>query len=104
MATYYISGIWQSGEHVTHVVIHAITANKTINTGQKLTRAQVINLINGGHSVYTMRWAYDGNHWNLGSAIVGIYPLNGVNYIRTHKDATEKDNLDNMLPMNSLGC
>ncbi len=103
MATYYISGIWMNGDHISKVVIHKLLPNKIIEHGEHMTRAQVVGLVNGQNSVYTMQWKYDGNHWTLGNAIVGLYPLNGINYIRTHKDATERDNLDNLIPLDSMG-
>lgn len=102
MSTFYISAIWQSEGHVTHVIIHSI-ADNTFSYGQKFTRQQVISLIQGGNNIYTAQWKYDGQHWTKGNAAVGIYPRNGVNYIRTHPDASEKDNLDNLISMPELG-
>lgn len=104
-ADYLISGIWFSGtgtsKYVSHVMLH-IDNGDSIATGLKKTKDEVISLITAKKTVMTIKWNYSSASWSSG-AIVGTEKVNGVEYLRTHKDASVSDNLDNLLQMLSFG-
>lgn len=104
MANYLISGIWKSthgtSEYVSYVALHEYTSTG-YNAGNKTSKDAVIKLIKAGHTVETMRWNYRTAGWEPG-AIVEYETRNGVEYLRTHKDATVTDNLDNMIDLDGL--
>jgi hypothetical protein len=90
----------QAGGHkfASHVLLHNDTG-EGVGSGTVRTKDEVIGLLDSGKTVKTMRWAYPS--WSEG-ALVQTITLEGVRYLRTHRDATTADNLDNMLPMDSL--
>jgi hypothetical protein len=65
------------------------------------TEADAIQLIKNGRTICTAVWNYTKGNWNKG-ADVGYVKDNGQEYLRSHKDNTVTDNLDNLLLMNAL--
>jgi hypothetical protein len=103
-ADYLISGVWfledENHKHVSHVNLHLDNDSK-VGSGKKTAKEDVIALIEKGNTVKTIRWIYQSRLWDQG-ALVDVYHLNRKNYLRTVPDASESDNLDNMLPMDNL--
>lgn len=103
-ADFLISGVWFSlfpHKHVSHVMLHTDN-DSTVSSGTKKTRQDVVNLIKAGKLVHTIKWNYASASWSDG-ARVEIINIGGVDYLRTHKDATTSDNLDNSIDMSSFG-
>jgi hypothetical protein len=88
----------ETGKHkyVSHISLHNDTGE---GVGTVRTKDEIIALLDNGKTVKTMRWVYPS--WSEG-ALVQTITLDGVRYLRTHRDAMTADNLDNMLPMDSL--
>jgi hypothetical protein len=103
MADYYISGVWKVSGKVTHVFLHATNGSKFDVQGIKRSEAYVINLIKTDKkTVYTLVYNYNNNNdWSEG-AKVNVIQEGNTEYLRTSADKTLKDNLDNMLPMNTF--
>ena len=103
-ADYLISGVWFStsgnSKRVTHVLLHK-DDEKDFEKGKKATEAEVIKLIDQGHSVVTVIWDYSKGLLKKG-ADVNYEKKGGEKILRTHKDRTVTDNLDNMLNMGWL--
>ncbi|TCC93690.1 DUF3892 domain-containing protein [Pedobacter frigiditerrae] len=101
---FYISGIWQTTHNgskiVSHVFLHANDADG-FNRGVKTSREEVVKLIEAGKIVMTLRWDYHTAAFKTG-AKVEIIEVGNIKYLRTHKDATVNDNLDNMIRMNAF--
>ena len=103
IADYLISGVWFSAngsKRVTHVLLHKDT-DSGFELGQKKTEAEVIKLIDAGYSVKTAIWNYKSAGLSEG-AEVGYEEKGTQKILRTHKDGTVTDNLDNMLNMGWL--
>ena len=103
MATYRISGVWFSEtpkRHISSVNLHSQYTDG-VGRGSKATKDYVVNLINTGNTVTTMQWNYATARWKFG-AVVEVITVNGVNYLRTVRDATVSDNLENMINMDWL--
>lgn len=99
-ADYLISGIWFSDtphKHVSHVMLHT-DSDTDITRGTKHTKNEVIALIKKKQTVRTMTWNYTSGGWR-GGALVGYESLASGEYLRTHKDATVTDNIDNLINM-----
>lgn len=101
-ADYLISGVWFSGgtKNVSHVQIH-VDNGDSIGPGQKRSSAEVIASIKAGRTFKTIVWNYSSGAFNPG-AEVGYVTEGGREYLRTHRDRTVTDNLDNMLNMDIL--
>jgi len=95
---YLISGVWKNSKDViTHVFLHEMSSDSTFKKGIKTLEADVIKLINNSKKViFTITWDYPD--WNWGA------PVDVVNssYLRTDRNKTAKDNLDNLIKMDSL--
>ena len=99
-ADFLISGVWFSDvphKHVSHVMLHE-DSETNFYKGRKKTRQEVVILIKSGKVVNTIKWNYSSASWSNG-ARVETMGIGGVDYLRTHKDATTSDNLDNSLSM-----
>ncbi len=105
-ADYLVSGVWfkeiGNSKYVSHVMLHEDLGDTVRIPGVKRTKDEVINLIKSNKAVYTIKWNYDSANWSKG-AQVGYERINGVDYLRTHPDASVTDNLDNLLRMVSFG-
>ena len=101
-ADYLISGVWfiPGTKIVGSVQVH-VDNGDSVGAGQKTTSAEVISAIKAGRSFKTIVWNYSSGAFNQG-ADVGYVTENGKQYLRTHRDGTVTDNLDNMLNMDTL--
>jgi len=101
-ADYLISGIWQTktanSTYISYVFLHVDTA-QGFQSGIKTSRTEVVRLLKAGKTIKTIQWNYANGTWNMG-ADVGHVTIGGVEYLRSHKDGTINDNLDNLIPMN----
>ena len=95
-ADYLISHVGKDSNGViTHVVLHTDHGNSVSGGGVK-TEAEVITLLKSGYTVKTIIWSYP--NWNVG-AEVGYVKGTQREFLRTDRDKTAKDNLDNMVPI-----
>jgi hypothetical protein len=95
-ADYLISHVNKNSSGViTHVVLHTDN-DESVDGGVVKTEAEVVALLKRGYTVKTIMWQYP--KWYEGAVVSYI---KGVNYdfLRTDRDKTAKDNLDNMIPM-----
>ena len=77
--------------HITHVEAHVDDNIGTSHPKKILTRAKVLEMIDDGYSVETVKWLY-GDTYEKGAKVIAI-PLNGNRYIKTESNETEEDNL-----------
>ena len=105
-ADYLISGIWftqiGNSKYVSHVMVHVDNGDTISTPGKKWTKDEAIAAIKNGKSFCTIRWNYNDAAWNIGAA-VEYERVGGVEYLRTRKDASSADNLDNLLRMTTFG-
>src|SRR5664279_194905 len=103
-ADYLISGVWfinsDSAKRVSHVQIHPDSENG-LGNGERKTEAEVIKLLKAGYTIKTIVWNYEKGTFNQG-ADVGFEKVGQNEYLRTHKDRTVTNNLDNMINMDWL--
>lgn len=92
-ADYLISHVRQNEGRITHVLLH-VDNGETVSSGTVKTVREVILLINSGKTVKTIIWAYP--KWNEGAVVTVV-----GDYLRTNRDNTAKDNLDNLIPLHS---
>lgn len=104
MATLYISGVWKSADKITHVMLHSVGVNNILSRGTKTSEQSVIDRINKPGSVdivYTIMWNYTDCKWVTGSQVLVVREGYGE-ILRTHRDKTVKNNLDNLLRMENF--
>ncbi len=82
-------------KHIDEVKIFAVGAEEKLISGQLMHREDVISLLDSGKTVITAT-VKDGK-WYEG-ADVFKEKINEVEYIKTVKDDTEKDNLGELPP------
>ncbi|MGR8824908.1 DUF3892 domain-containing protein [Leuconostoc mesenteroides] len=61
----------------------------------EFTKAGAIKAIKGGYTFETIIWNEKSNKYSEGS-VVDIIKIDGKEFIRTDRNATEKDNLDKL--------
>jgi Protein of unknown function (DUF3892) len=95
---YYITGVWKdSQKRVTDVMLHLVNNDGTFNTrGTKTNKKDVILLIKKGKEIKTLFWEYP--NWKTG-ALVTYETINNIEYLRSLRDTSTKNNLDNSLQM-----
>jgi hypothetical protein len=99
-ADYFISGVWKDTSGIiTHVMLLSVNEENQYAKGVKASCTTVIRLLKIEKQIMTVTWGYPG--WKKG-AIVTVVSENGKEYLRTVPNATEKDNLDNSIPMNDF--
>lgn len=80
-------------KHIVSVMAHPDNGD-TIGTGEVQSRQKVIANIKLGLTYVTIIRSNDGK-WKLGQP-VKIVKINGVEYIKTDSNSTERDNLENL--------
>lgn len=95
-ADYLISHVDRdSNGNVLKVLLH-IDYGETASRGSVKTKNEVINLLKTGYTVETTLWGYP--KWQRGAKV--HYVTDGSNeYLRTNRNRTDKDNLDNLIPL-----
>lgn len=95
---YYITGVWKDKQkRITDVMLHQVYNDGSFETrGRKSNKKDVIQLIKNGKVIKTLVWNYPG--WIVG-AVVTYETVNNEEYLRSVKDASTKNNLDNSLQM-----
>ncbi|WP_111308562.1 DUF3892 domain-containing protein [Confluentibacter sediminis] len=95
-ADYLISHVKKdSNQRVVHVLLHE-DKGETVSMGVIKTKDEVITLLKKGKTVNTILWGYP--NWLNGASVDFIKYQNGE-YLRTDRNITEKDNLDNLISL-----
>ncbi|WP_428069743.1 DUF3892 domain-containing protein [Chryseobacterium gambrini] len=95
-ADYLISHIERdSNGNILRVLIH-IDKGDTVSKGYVKTENEVIDLLKKGYKIETIIWDYP--KWQRG-ANVHYVSVNSTEYLRTNRNETDKDNLDNLIPL-----
>ena len=95
-ADYLISHVNRdSNGNVVKVLLHT-DYGETVSSGNVKTKDEVIDLLKKGYSVETTLWGFP--KWQRGAKV--HYIKEGSNeYLRTNRNSTDKDNLDNLIPL-----
>ena len=100
-ADYLISGVWKEKHNnstfIAYVMLHQ-DSDTTIYKGVKTAHGDVVKLLNSGKTIKTTMWNYTSAAFNAGES-VGTVTVNGVQYLRSHRDGKVTDNLDNLINM-----
>jgi len=96
MARYAISGVWKENDTITDYAIHLVADHTipgfvTVYGAEKYSKAEAIELVRN-HFVQTAVWNYTRQFWDFGAEVKVV-----GNYLRTERDGTVRDNLDNLL-------
>ncbi|SDF61846.1 DUF3892 domain-containing protein [Chitinophaga filiformis] len=102
MSTYYITAIRKSNNdsHITHVLVHSPTDRGRLSKGAVHTKADIITHMKQ-HSFKTAIYNYTNGDWNEG-ADVGVVRVGSIDYLRTDRDSTARDNLGNLLLIDEI--
>lgn len=80
--------------NVIKVLLHR-DMGETVTSGNIRTKDEVIDLLKDGYVIETTLWGYP--KWQRGAKV--HYVKDGSNeYLRTDRNSTDKDNLDNLIP------
>ena len=82
------------GTHIDSVKVHVDYGDGVFGAGEEWARTKVVSAIDDDEKTFVTILKKDGN-WSKGQEVHTI-TVNGVKYIRTDKDKTAKDNLDNL--------
>lgn len=97
MAEYSISGVWKDVTGtITHYAIHASNST-TVFKGTKYSKAEAVALLSKPeNTAETIIWNYENANWKVG-AMIEVEGLGVNRYLRTRRDKTVRDNLDNLI-------
>lgn len=96
---YFVTGVWKTDEGViTDAFLHLNTSSG-FNAGKKTSETSVIQLLKTNNTVMTLKWDYKNTSWKRG-AYVTVVKEGNKEFLRSVKDSTVEDNLDNMIKMN----
>ncbi len=99
-ANYLISGVWKdSSDNINHVMLHPVNDGDAWNMGEKTSEATTIALLKKGNEIRTVVWGYSG--WTIKSKVTYVQRF-GKEYLRSEANATQKDNLDNLISMKAI--
>ncbi|MFN3773482.1 DUF3892 domain-containing protein [Cloacibacterium normanense] len=96
---YFISGVWKDSERITHVMLHKALDNGSFLVGEKKSEQEVIKLLKQNKRIRVIIWDYPG--W-LGMAEVEYVKGKDKEFLRTNRNKTDKDNLDNLILMHAF--
>ncbi len=95
-ADYLISHVRKTKSGViTDVLLH-IDNGDSVSAGTIMTEGEVIALLKRGYTIKTIIWGYP--KWNEGAIVGYVKGIHGE-FLRTDRDKTARDNLDNMIPL-----
>jgi hypothetical protein len=95
-ADYLISQVKRNSSGVViEVMLHEDNGDSITKIGIK-TKDEVVNLLKKRKTVYTILWGYP--KWNKGAEVSYLSNSNGE-YLRTNRNSTDKDNLDNLISL-----
>ncbi len=99
---YFISGVWKNDDDViTDVLLHEANYSGGIwlfDEGIKTPEADVISLLRSNNEIHTIVWLYSGKYWEIKAHVRAmIQRYTGKVCLRSAKDETTRDNLDNLL-------
>ena len=104
-ADYLISGVYfatrmNGAKYISHVQLHT-QSDKGITDGIKIGKDEVIKSLKSGKTVRTILWNYSQGKFMLGADVGYVVEegTRGMEYLRTHRDKTVNDNLDNLIDM-----
>lgn len=102
MANYYITAVGKSNNdsHISHALVHAPTERGRLSKGTVYSKAQIIGFMSN-HTFQTVTYDYSDGCWRIG-ADVGKIRVAGVDYLRTDRDSTARDNLGNLLLIDEI--
>jgi Protein of unknown function (DUF3892) len=95
---YFITGVWKDNQkRITDVMLHLVNSDGSIKViGSKTNKKDVIFLLKKDKEIKTLFWNYP--NWTFG-ALVTYETVNGEEYLRSVKDTSTKNNLDNSIIM-----
>lgn len=95
-ANYLISHVSRDlNGNVIKVSLHEDNGD-TVSAGIVKTKDEVVDLLKKGYLIETTIWGY--SRWQRGAKV--HFVKDGVNeYLRTSRNSTDKDNLDNLIPL-----
>ena len=95
-ADYCISAV-RYDEDETHIVKVKVHADKgeTVGSASEWKREDVVSAIERGNTFITILENADGKKWEKGQE-VHVIKVDGKKYIRTDKNSTASDNLENL--------
>lgn len=96
---YFISGVWKDSERITHVMLHKALDDGSFLVGEKKSEQEVINLLKKNYKICVILWNYPG--WTRMAEVEYVQNENRE-FLRTNRNKTEKDNLDNLILMQSF--
>lgn len=95
-ADYLISHVSRDNNgNVIKVLLH-IDNGDTVSVSGTKTKEEVISLLKKGYTVKTVIWGYP--KWFVGSDVHYVSDRDGE-YLRTNRNSTDRDNLDNLIPL-----
>ena len=95
-ADYLISHVKRDSNGVViKVLLHKDNGDSTSVIGIK-TKDEVIDLLKKKYSIKTILWIYP--NWSIGADVHFVKSTHGE-YLRTDRNKTSKDNLDNLIPL-----
>lgn len=96
---YFISGVWKDSEKITNVVLHKALNDGSFLKGEKKSEQEVISLLKKDYKICVIVWNYPG--WTR-MAEVEYVKTGNQEFLRTNRNKTEKDNLDNLILMQTI--
>jgi hypothetical protein len=96
-ANYYVSAVEYNSDstHISKLRVHPVKSDGSFDLpGTELTRPKVVELIKQGKTFRTITRQADPTKWSSG-ALLEIIPVE-TEYLKTKKDSTTKDNLENL--------
>ncbi len=95
-ADYLISQVAKDANgNISKVLLHIDNGDSVSVIGVR-TKDEVIALLKKGYSVKTILWIYP--KWLEGANVHYVSEYSGE-YLRTSRNTTDKDNLDNLIPL-----
>ncbi|WP_390882555.1 DUF3892 domain-containing protein [Chryseobacterium paludis] len=104
MSIFYVTAVRYSSDHshISHVLVHSPeNVGGRLTKGIILSKEQVITNIGQGHIYTTAIHSYRDQCWKYGAKI-GIVSVGFNRYLRTDRDSTSTDNLENLLLIDEL--
>ena len=95
LADYFISAVRYDDDHEKIIKVRRHkNINNSVGEGSECTRSSVVSDLQSGITYSTITKNSNGN-WDIGADIHIVY-VNSVAYIRTDRNNTPKDNLENL--------
>lgn len=100
---YFVTGVWiNKQKSITHLLLHEVDKQMELSLGEITPVQEIIELLQKGAIVRTMRWSYIKGKWVAGVLLKTTTLADGSHSVKSVFENIITDRLDHLILMNAI--